>query len=70
MNYYYFRGELITFHLRVELLVKNLKFEFHILIDIVVDIENMYNIVVDIEDTERKVDIVKDMETNIAGNIN
>jgi hypothetical protein len=54
----------------VELLVKNLKFEFHILIDIVVDIENMYNIVVDIEDTERKVDIVKDMETNIAGNIN
>ena len=46
MNYYYellYRRKLITFHLRVEQLKKNLKFEL---------------------------DIVKDMETNIAGNIN
>jgi len=70
MNYYYFRRELITFHLRVEQLEKNLKFELDIMIDIVVDIENMKDISVDIEDTERKVDIVKDMETSIAGNIN
>jgi hypothetical protein len=51
-------------------LEKNLKFELDIAIDTLVDIENMYDIVVDIENTERKMDIVKDIKTNIARNIN
>jgi len=51
-------------------LEKNLKFELDIAIDTLVDIENMYDIVVDIENTERKMDILKDIKTNIARNIN